>query len=277
MQPSLTPQLTFEELDPADIPSAVEACAGKLYKTVAWLAPLGLGHEAFLRWALEDITAATQSPAGDTQLRFCANALMNARRSLACLVDEYLIRDGFMACKDPPSNTREKTSILVRRGIMDHLAAAALERAIDRRHRVEHGYTTPTLEDTQDTIHVVRASVATIVANSNPYVAPYRFGTYLGGQGGGPDGIKCWFHGWSGVIFVHATFAPIPWLGEVIPSSSTDAVVRRVPLGRMTREQLLSYLTAIEQRQSGGHSGSDVNMWEAELRHLGMWDLSARQ
>lgn len=85
MQPSRTPVCAFEDIDPRDLLSAVQTNTKPLSRTVFRMPQMGLGFERFLRWATQDVTAEIADP--DQQTRFAVSALMNARRSLSCLMD----------------------------------------------------------------------------------------------------------------------------------------------------------------------------------------------
>lgn len=270
-QPSLTPEVEIEDLDPRDLVSAAESSPEKLARTACHLQPLGLGFETFLRWSLEDVSAAGKSPAGDTQLRFCANALVNARRALSCLVDQYLARDGFTFCSDAPREATDKARLLVRRGVIDDLAAGALKRAIERRHQVEHRYEAPRLGDVQDTVQVVRATIETATAKSDPYSAPSLFGTILGGFSVGPSDTKHWFSGWGELLFLIVVIQSEPWAGVLLPSSATKATLRRVALKKVSCEQLFEFLSTLERRQNSGYSGYGASLVEGKLRSAGLW------
>lgn len=235
------------------------------------LLPLGLGYETFLRWALEDISAARHSPAGDTQLRFCANALMNARRALSCPVDQYLARDGFAFCSDAPKEAADKARLLVRRGVIDDLAAGVLKRAIERRHQVEHRYEAARLEDTEDTVQVVRATIETAIAKSDVYASPALFGTMLGGFSSGPSGTKTWFSGWKDVLFIIVVICKEPWAGVLIPSSPTQAVLRRVALKKVSCERLFDFIMVLERQAESGYGGLSPDLFEAKLRIGSLW------
>jgi len=270
-QPSLVPEVEIEDLDPQDLLSAARTSSEKLSKTVCHLQPLGLGFEAFLRWSLEDISAADQSLTGDTQLRFCSNALMNARRALSCLVDQYLKRDGFAFCTNAPKEAADKAKLLVRRGVIDDLATGALKRAIERRHQVEHRYEAPRLVEAEDTVQVVRATIETAVAKSDPYSSPSLFGTILGGYQSGPSGTTHWFGGWGGMLFLLVVISSEPWVGVMVPSSDTRATLRRVALKKVSCDQLFDFLSTMEQQQESGYSGFGPSVLEGKLRSAGLW------
>jgi len=265
------PACSFESLDPSDIALAISTNSKPLSKTVVRVPQLGAGYEPFLRWAVQDIEHAVASPEPE-QMRFATSALMNARRSLSCLTDQYLLRDGFPFCKDRPSQAKDKAQLLVRRGLFDELAARALVRAVERRNRVEHSYEIPDLCDAQDTVQLVRATIEHCVARSDPYWAPVLFGQFLGGHSCGPDGEKHWFQGWSGLLFVLARCGSPPWFGVVVPSSNskTEAAVRRVCFSELSCDQLLEALAALEARSSEGYRGYGESTFRGQLACLGL-------
>jgi hypothetical protein len=270
---SSVPEVVSEDLDPLDLVSAATSIPQKLERTTCYLGPLGLGFATFLRWALEDIAAARQSPPGDTQLKFCANALMSARRALSCLVDEYLVRDGFAFCSDAPREAGDKARLLVRRGVFDELASGVLERAIRRRHHVEHRYEAVLLEDAEDTVQIVRATIETAVAKSNPYYSPGLLGTIAGGfLADAHGGVRQWFNRWSGPVAVIVVTASEPWAGVLIQATDTKATLRRVPLKNLSCDQLFDFLSILEQRVEELRSGGlGQHMFEAKLRVSGLW------
>src|SRR2546430_8314334 len=91
----------FEVLDTNDILSAIQTLSGPPGAGLHHRR-LGDGFERFLEWAIVDINAAAQGTNPESQARLATNAVMNARRALSCLVDQYLVRDGFAFCTKPP-------------------------------------------------------------------------------------------------------------------------------------------------------------------------------
>lgn len=77
--PSLRPQCSFERLDPMDVSSAIKTNSVELMRSGVIIARLGLGYEAFLSWAVQDVQAATSAEPTE-QMRFSVSAVMNARR-----------------------------------------------------------------------------------------------------------------------------------------------------------------------------------------------------
>jgi hypothetical protein len=148
--------------------------------------------------------------------------------------------------------------------------AGALGRAVERRNRVEHSYEQIDLGDAQDTVHLVRETIEHCVAKSDPYSAPAFFGRFLGGHSVGPEGEKHWFHGWSGLLFVLARCGSSPWFGVIVPSSKTEAIVRRVSLSELSCDQLLEALAALEAQSTGSYSGYGERTFLGQLACAGL-------
>ena len=270
MAPSLRPICSFQQLDPRDIISAIKTSSHPLSKQFVVVPPLGLGYERFLEWSLQDINTATPNVGHEQQTRFSVGAVMNARRSLSCLADQYLIRDCFSFCKDAPRDTNEIAALLVRRGVFDELAAGALRRAVNRRNRIEHQYESLALDDAQDCVHLIRSTIENGVAKSDPYAGPALFGSFFGGFSGGPHGPVHSFDGWNGLLFALVRNDPLPWFGMVVPSSSTHATVSKVSFSQITCNQLLEVLIALEDRSSNGYSKFDDRTFRGQLACLGL-------
>lgn len=224
----------------------------------------------FLAGRFRTVKAAAASTESDQQLRFSVSALMNARRSLSCLADQYLFRDCFAFCGDAPHEANAKAELLVRRGLFDDLAAQALRRAVDRRNRVEHRYEQIALGDALETAHLIRATIENCVAKSDPYWAPALFGMFVGGSSKGPESEKHWFQGWSGLLFVLARCDSPPWFGIVVPSSKTEATVRKVSFKELSCAQLWESLTTLEKQSSAGDSEYTELTFLRQLACLGL-------
>lgn len=266
---SLTPVCRFERLDPEDVLSAIRSNSTRLYRQFVRVAALGLGHERFLQWSVQDIGSASASTDEDQTMRFSVSALMNARRSLSCLADQYIRRDCFDLCQDAPHGANSQARLLVRRGVFDPLASEALQRAVKRRDRVEHQYEGLGLEDAQDTVHLIRSTIENCVTKSDPYLAPAFFGIFLGGHGFA--GVEThWFNGWSGPLFVFARYESPPWFGVVIPSSETTATVRKVAFSELTCNALLEALLALEGQALNGYSMYGESTFKGQLECLGL-------
>ena len=160
--------------------------------------------------------------------------------------------------------------LLVRRGIFDDLAKEALGRAVHRRNRIEHQYEAISLPDAEDAVHSIRATVERCVAKSDPYSAPGLFGFFMGGFEGGPEGERHFFNGWSGLLFLLAHCDSPPWFGIVIPSSNTEARVRRAELSSFTAEQLLNILAELDMKSDSGYSTYGESVFRGQLAHLGL-------
>lgn len=143
MQQSVEANCHFEELSSADLLSTVQSLPES---SGSFLIndPIGKGYEIFLRWAISDIQIAASASESDKRDRYATNAIMSARRSLSCLVDQYLVRDGIAFCQDAPQDARAKAEVLIERGILDSLASDVLQKAITKRNQIEHDSKTAT-------------------------------------------------------------------------------------------------------------------------------------
>ncbi len=259
-----TPHVVFEALHPDDVLSAVNAQSLPRWRSAVLLKPQGIGHQLLLDWAVADIDQA-RAATGQDQRRHATNAVLNARRALSCLVDEFLFRDAFNFCKDAPGDAERRADLLLRRGIVDVLANEALRRAVERRNLVEHKYQSLTLGEAEDTVQLVRASIGAALASHRPYEGTSLVGTILGGHGGEVDRPDFWFSGWSGIAFVVVRETNPPWFGVVVPTNEEDAVVRRVELASLTCDVWLEVLSALEARSSLTSTESP-NLWLGTLR-----------
>jgi hypothetical protein len=263
-----TPRCWSETLDPGDIPSVISTNSKPLSRTLVHVRALGLGYEPFMRWSTQDIEAAACATNADQRMRFTVSALMNARRALSCLADQYLFRDGFVFCRDAPREANEKAKLLVRRGVFDDLASRALRRAVDRRNTIEHEYDQVSFFDAQDGVQLIRATMETCVNKSDPCLAPALFGSFLGrcSSSGGKETHS--FDAWAGLLFILARCDSPPWFGVVVPSSEVEATLRRVHLSELSCDQLLELLLALEKQSSPGYSAYGERTFEAQLACL---------
>jgi hypothetical protein len=207
----------------------------------------GDGPERFLNWALQEVINARQS-ALEEQEHHCVDAVLNARRSLACLVDWYLQRDLATLCKIAPETAKHQVNFLIMRGVIDELTSRVLERAIQKRNSAEHQYISPTLAEAEDVVELLRRTVAAIRAQSPPEYGPWIFGTFLyGASWGGPES-RVEFHGWCDPVVVFSRFAPQPWVGLLLPKNKSEAVIRRALLKETTTEELVQLLLLAGQK-----------------------------
>ncbi len=249
MQQAVEPDCEFEELDPADLLSALRSMTWTVGSLIIHDA-IGAGFDRFLSWAVDDIHAAKVADDADSRARHATNAVMSARRCLSCLVDQYLMRDGIASCRNPPKESCNKAEVLMRRGVLDALAADVLDRAIAKRNEAEHSYRLLSFEEAQDVVQIVRGTVDTLTSRSSPFNGPCLYGSFNHGHNIGPKGSNYWFNGWSDPLVVVVLFDPRPWIGVVVPSSKTRAVVRRVSIAQLSVDQLLGALSVLEQQEA---------------------------
>jgi uncharacterized protein YutE (UPF0331/DUF86 family) len=230
--------------------------------------PPGNGPDIPLAWALQEVSEASRAPSKQEQSRLCTNAILNARRALACLADWYLRRDLADCCKNRPTTPKQQAEFLMRRGIIDELTSHVLERAVEKRNRVEHAYVVPDLATAEDLVELLRRIMAAIRSQSNPEVGPWIFGIFLGGYGFGKNGAHAHFCGWGEPLTVFSRFPPRPWVGLVLPNGEADALVRRAYLDSTTAEELLELLAHAEQKYGRTSSWTSLEICEVLGREL---------
>src|SRR4030095_8775566 len=162
---------SVEELEPPDLLDAVRTVSPG-HETGITHEPIGVGYERFLGFAIQDILQAREAPSPEDRERHATNALMNARRCLLCLTDQYLQRDAFSYVKDAPREGDEKAEFLITRRIFDPLASSALNSAVQVRHRIEHGYEIIPFSEAESVVQTIRATVASVIRSEDPYRGP---------------------------------------------------------------------------------------------------------
>jgi len=247
----------IENLHADDLLDALRTLKGKDGTGVHVPAP-GDGVEKLLGWSMNDIHTAAMCGDKEEQERHATNAVVNARRALACLVDWYLARDGFAYCKNAPKSADDKAAILVRRNIIEPLTSRVLARAIAVRNVAEHEYQAVSCEDAEDVVELLRRTIQCLRAQSEPEWGPFVFGGMSWGSSGSEKGLFGHFYGWREPVGVVNTIAKEPWVGVIIPSSQSDATVRKVPLREIDRELLLESIAVLESTfgRVGFHSGA---------------------
>jgi hypothetical protein len=159
-------QCEFETVSAADILDGLNTLSGRFGQGVNISAP-GDGPDMHLSWSIQEVTNAFQTPNGPKRAQLCTNAVLNARRARACLVDWYVERDLGKYCRNPPTTPREQAAFLMRRGVIDELTSRVLERAVDKRNRVEHDFKAPDLETAEDVVELLRRTIAAIRLQSS--------------------------------------------------------------------------------------------------------------
>jgi hypothetical protein len=248
MKPTpIVPVYEYEAVSPDDLIGGISTLNGRSGQGVI-LPPPGDGPDKALSWAIQEVEQAARGNDPDQRDRLSADAMINARRSLACLVDWYLERDLATRCSCAPSSAKQKADFLVRRGIIDGLTANVLERAIARRNQLEHEYKHPTLDTAEDFVELLRRTIYAIRAESDPSAAPWIFGVFLYAmQFGGEEGRSAEFHGWTEPLVVLSRFTKDAWAGIVLPSKGHHAVVRRAFLKDFTTDHLVAMLALLER------------------------------
>jgi hypothetical protein len=259
----------FEAASAADILDGLGTLSGRAGQGVMIPAP-GDGPDKPLSWSIQEVTNAFQIQAGPDRDRLCTNAVLNSRRALACLVEWYVERDLGKFCRNPPSTAKEQAEFLMRRGVIDELTSHVLERAIDKRNRVEHDFIAPELETAEDVVELLRRTIAAIRNQSDPSCAPWVFGIMLFACGSGEHGLFAEFHGWSEPLAVFSRFPPRPWIGLVLPDGQATALVRRAFLSDIATDELTQVLSLAEQRYGRPSSFSGVHTCRLLSHEMGL-------
>src|SRR6266513_836501 len=174
----LHPIVEVEPATPAEVLNGLETLEGRSGEGVV-VDPPGDGPDGLLNWALQEVNMAMQSRSDEEKKHHCVDAVLHARRGLACLVDWYLQRDLATLCKDAPTTAKQQVRFLITRGVIDELTSRVLERAIQKRNDAEHRYRSPTLEIAEDVVELLRRTVSAIRTQSSPELGPWIFGTFL--------------------------------------------------------------------------------------------------
>jgi hypothetical protein len=266
----VVPDIHIENVSPIDLLDGINSInistrsAG--HGTI--LPPPGKGPDNLLAWAINEVSQAAHANDRTDVERLSANAVMNSRRALACLVDWYLERDLARCCKNPPNTPKQQADYLTRRGIIDELTSHVLERTINKRNRVEHDYVTPSIADAEDVVELLRRTIATLRSQSDPSLAPMLHGFVLSANGYRKDGPYAEFHGWNEPVTVFCRFSKRPWAGLLIPSSATEALLRQTFLDETDTQQLIQLLSIVDQKFGKASSYTDAGQCVTFLREL---------
>lgn len=237
--------VNFEPVQPVDLLDAARSIEGRGGEGRVVAAP-GDGPDKPLGWAVSDIKLAGTADDRSDRDHLATNAILNARRALACLVDWYLRRDCFALCKDAPSPPRRQAALLEKRRIIDELTSRVLERAIQKRNTVEHEYISPQVETAEDVVELLRRTIESLRNASDPQLGPCLFGSISYGVSSGREGPKARFYGYREPCFLFCTFDPEPWAGVILPESNAKALVRRSFLKEIQTETLYELLSILE-------------------------------
>jgi hypothetical protein len=256
-----TAQCDFETVSAADVLDGLRTLTGRFGQGTV-IPPPGYGPDTSLTWAIQDVSSALNLSDTQEQQKLCTSAIVNSRRALACLVDWYLERDLATHCKNPPKTAEQKAEFLVRRGIIDGLTSRVLARAVDKRNEVEHQYVAPTIEIAEDVVELFRQTMAVMRNQSDPSLAPWVFGVFLGGHGRLNGRLYAEFRGWCEPLTIFSRFRPRPWVGLLLPDGEVRALVRRAFLDTVSVDELIDLLALADQRY--GHASSFQDMASCE-------------
>ena len=261
----------FEEVEAGDLLDALTSFSSRdpLSRSIAMI---GSGTKSQIDWAVADVGAATEA---DDPRRHLVNAVMNARRALACWVDSYIECFGFALCKSRPRNSVESTDLLVRRGLIDHLSARVIRRVIEQRNDIEHAYLEVSQENAEDAVELMRLTLKSLNYHT-PFhgvderiAAPWLFGSYGYQARSNATGTRVDFK-WYSVSFVLGVFFDPPWLGIVEPLGEKEVSVRKC-LYRSTPLRIYEeILSILEVHTESSHHGMDTNSALAFAKAAGL-------
>jgi hypothetical protein len=269
MMQALRGKITFEDVDPQDLIDVAGSISGRESEGIFVDAP-GSGVDRLLAWSLADLQLAVDAPGGAAREQCAANAIVNGRRALACLVDWYLARDCFSLCKDAPLPEKKQAELLLERRLIDDLSSRVLGRAIQTRNVVEHEYSVPTLEVAEDVVELLRRTIQCLRAESDPAQGPCLFGSLSRSVRFGAAGSRAEFYGWREPSFLLCSFDLRPWLGAIVPSSSNESLVRRTFFDEISTKLLLEVLQVLENNfgRAGGTMSKDL--WRLVATECGL-------
>lgn len=204
--------------------------------------------------------------------RHAVNAISNARKAIACLVNWYLISHHFMSCRNPPNNAREKSHILKRLGIYDEITALVLEKAIEKRDVVEHQFQSIPLDEAANVVELIRRTSSSIMHSFPPGCGPACFGTLTGGvfRNYAENIIRGTFYGWSNPIVLIAAYEPRKWIGIVLPESPSVAHVRYTMLSRFSSDELFLLYSKLNYIPGRDGSWRPEEDWREHARVAGL-------
>jgi uncharacterized protein YutE (UPF0331/DUF86 family) len=257
---------TFEEVSADDLLDAARSMRG-LTGTGNVVRPPGYGVDEPINAAVLEVAMASRSQNQSDRIRSCIAAVASAKRAVSCLVDWYLTGHCFAFCKDAPRTSQEKSALLLRRQVVDELTSHVLERAVNLRNRIEHEYESPSLDDSENVVELIRRTIQHIKKETNPELAPCLFGLLSGYAAG--SGMLKWY-GWfdNDPVFLIAGFANPPWLGVIEPSGKDVAHVRRAHFAEAKLQVYEEILSTLEMRFP--RISSYTNCWPELAKLMGL-------
>ncbi len=262
-------KVEFKKLPSEDLLDAVKTIKGNSTTGISH-PQLGIGPARQIAWATADIAKASESTDAEEQERCSVNALLHARRGLACLVDSYLLRDGLSLCKGFPKESDEKNKLLIRRKILDKTSSDVLLDAIYLRNDIEHKYQAVSFSVARTFVALIRHTVESLRHKSNPADGPCYFGSIGHGSSNTHGNITFAFYGWHGHGCIMATYARPAWIGIVDPTSKGKAEIRRAFLHDVKVETLLDVLDVLEGNFKDRSTFLSPILWDGIGRESGM-------
>jgi uncharacterized protein YutE (UPF0331/DUF86 family) len=203
-----------------------------------------------------------QSTSKEEKEHHCVDAVLHARRGLACLVDWYLERDLATLCKNAPATPKQQVRFLIARGVIDELTSRVLERAIQKRNDAEHRYISPTLEVAEDAVELLRRTVFAIRTQSSPEHGPWIFGIISTSTGIWQTRTLRRVSRLVGVSRGFFSFRTAALGRTGVAKNKTKALIRRVLLKETTTDELVQLLLLAGRKFGAPSSYADAQSCE---------------
>jgi hypothetical protein len=219
------------------------------------------GVETQIEWAIDEIREALSGTADEQKIRQkSSNAVVIARRGIACLADWILSAYGFNLCRDY-SNLKAKgqSDILRQLGYYDEVTEYVLANGIMKRNELEHRYEFSELEEASDFVELVRHLFENLKANKWPGNGPTSFGSISGGTSWSAKcGYEGSFFGWEGAEpFLNiGTYDNPAWIGIVIPTNNENSEVLYCEINGLQTKELMQLYKTIHYNVNNRRGGS---------------------
>ncbi|MCH7911018.1 MAG: hypothetical protein IIB38_15560 [Candidatus Hydrogenedentes bacterium] len=237
---------TIELISAAELLEAARALKGNRVLG-RFLPPPEMGVDEQVNLAVQAVMQAQGTCDDSYRTRSCIDAVGHARRALGCLVDRYWVGFGFPLWKSPPKRAKQKSELLLRRGVVDELTARVLQRVVDDRNKVEHEWRPLELGRTEDIVHMIRLTIGHIMQHADPSKAPVVYGGMGYSIRESSESLEVNFQGWTvgSPSLILGTFFKNPWVGIIEPVDPFEARVRRTmyrDIDTATLEEILAGL-----------------------------------
>ncbi|MDA2929020.1 hypothetical protein MYX84_03560, partial [Acidobacteria bacterium AH-259-O06] len=119
-------------------------------------------------------------------------------------------------------------------------------------------------------VELFRRTIQGVLSESEPDKGPFLFGAVNWGYTAGRGGRLVSFYGWRGNSVILCRTAKNPWLGIIIPESSSEALVRQSFFEEIEPDLLLDILSALEGRFGKISGCSNEEIWRDLTQAAGL-------